>query len=98
MAPPERNTEPAIVGTMARYEIELDDESALHADDARFVAGGRFLELIPRKPSTIDGMPERIVLNATRVVSIHHRAIGFKGGWRFSGEKDSAFGPTEGSI
>lgn len=83
---------------MARYEIELDDESVLHADDARFVCEGRFLELIPRKAATIGGLPERIVLNTVRVLSVHHRAIGFKGGWRFTGEKDSDFSPTEGSV
>jgi hypothetical protein len=47
---------------MARYEIELEDDTVLHAGDARFVCQGRFLELIPRKASTVDGDPERTVL------------------------------------
>lgn len=83
---------------MARYEIELEDDTVLHADDARFVCEGRFLELIPRKASTVSGFPERTLLNSTLVRAVHHRAIGFKGGWRFSGEKDSDFAATEGSI
>lgn len=83
---------------MARYEIELEDDTVLHADDARFVCQGRFLELIPRKAATVGGCPERTVLNTARVRAVHHRAIGFKGGWRFTGEKDSDFAPTEGSV
>jgi hypothetical protein len=84
---------------MARYEIELDDESILEADDARFVAGGRFLEIIPRKaPSSSGGAPERIVLNSAVVRAVHFRPIGFKGGWRFDGGKDSSFDPSEGSV
>jgi hypothetical protein len=83
---------------MARYEIELDDESLLEADDARFVANGRFIELIPRKATASNGLPERVVLNAAAVRAIHVRPIGFKGGWRLDGSKDSSFEPTEGSI
>jgi len=83
---------------MARYEIELDDESVIEADDARFVAGGRFIELIPRKASSSSGEPERVVLNSSVVRAVHFRPIGFKGGWRFEGGKDSSFEPSEGSI
>lgn len=83
---------------MARYELELDDDTVMHADDARFVADGRFVELIPRKASSVEGAPERVLLHSDRVRAIHHRAIGFKGGWRFDGGKDGDFSPTEGSI
>jgi hypothetical protein len=83
---------------MARYEIELDDESILEADDARFVAGGRFLEIIPRKASSSGGEPERVVLNSAIIRAVHFKPIGFKGGWRFDGAKDSSFDPSEGSI
>lgn len=83
---------------MARYQLELTDDTILEADDARFVAGGRFVELIPRKASTVDGAPERIVVNVAQVRTIHHRSIGFTGGWRFTGDKDRAFAPSEGSI
>lgn len=83
---------------MARYEIELDDETVVEADDARFVAGGRFIEIIPRKASAAGNGPERVVLNAELVRGIHFKAIGFKGGWRFDGDKDAAFDRSEGSI
>lgn len=83
---------------MARYELELEDDTVLHADDARFVGGGRFVEVIPRKAGTVAGGPERIVFAARQVRCIHHRSIGFSGGWRFTGEKDGDFGPSEGSI
>jgi hypothetical protein len=83
---------------MARYEIELEDETVVVADDARFVAGGRFIELIPRKAATSSGEPERIVLNSSLVRAVHYKAIGFKGGWRLDGAKDSSFEPSEGSI
>lgn len=83
---------------MARYEIELDDETVIEADDARFVAGGRFIELIPRKAGTSGSGPERLLLNSDRVRGVHFRAIGFKGGWRFDGNKDGSFDASEGSI
>lgn len=83
---------------MARYEIELTDDTTIEADDARFVGDGRFVELIPRKPVVTEGQPERILVNSSSVRSIHHKPIGFKGGWRFDGDKDAYFAPTEGSI
>lgn len=83
---------------MARYEIELDDESVIEADDARFVADGRFLEVIPRKAGTSGSGPERLLLNSQAVRAVHFKPIGFKGGWRFDGGKDSSFDPSEGSI
>lgn len=83
---------------MARYEIELTDETVIEADDARFACEGKFVELIPRKASTIGGEPERILLNTSRILSVHHKAIGFKGGWRLDGTRDSYFTRTDGSI
>ena len=87
-----------MLARMARYEIELDDDTVLEADDARFVAGGRFIELIPRKADTIERYPAIVVLNASAVRAIQHRQIGFSGGWRFDGEKDKSFARTEGSV
>lgn len=83
---------------MARYEIELADETVVEADDARFVAGGRFVEFIPRKAGKVGDGAERVVLNAELVRGIHFKAIGFKGGWRFDGERDSSFERSDGSI
>jgi hypothetical protein len=83
---------------MARYEIELDDETVLEADDARFVAGGRFIEAIPRKAEAIERYPAVVVLNAAHVRAVQHTKIGFSGGWRFDGSKDKSFARTEGSI
>lgn len=83
---------------MARYEIELDDASVIEADDARFVADGRFLEIIPRKAGSSGSGPERLLLNSQAVRAVHVKPIGFKGGWRFDGGKDSSFDPSEGSI
>ena len=83
---------------MARYEIDLKDDTVIHADDARFVSGGRFLEIIPRKAKTIHGSPETLLLNSDLIDTVQHKAIGFKGGWRFTGDKDSGFDKTEGSV
>ncbi len=83
---------------MARYAIELTDDTALEADDARFVCEGKFIELIPRRAATTGREPERILLNTSQVRSVHHTPIGFKGGWRLDGNKDAYFTRTEGSI
>ncbi len=83
---------------MARYQIELSDDSLIEADDARFVCDGKFVELIPRRATVSDGVPERLLINTSQVRAIHYRPIGFKGGWRFDSGKDPSFEPTEGSI
>ncbi len=83
---------------MARYQIELNDESLIEADDARFVCDGKFVELIPRRAAVSEGTPERMLINASQVRTIHYRPVGFKGGWRFDGSKDASFEPSEGSI
>lgn len=83
---------------MARYEIELSDETVIEADDARFLCDGKFVELLPRKASSIEGEQATIVINSSQVLVIEHKKIGFSGGYRFGGEKDSSFAKTEGSI
>jgi len=83
---------------MARYEIELNDDTVIEADDARFVCEGKFIEMIPRKAVSTVGEPERILLNSSQVRSVHHKAIGFKGGWRLTGNKDASFARSDGSI
>ena len=83
---------------MARYEIELSDETIIEADDARFLCDGKFVELLPRKATSIDGKPAAIVINSSQVIAIEHKKIGFSGGYRFGGDKDSSFAKTEGSI
>jgi hypothetical protein len=83
---------------MARYEVELSDETIIEADDARFLCDGKFVELLPRKAASIEGEPATIVINSSQVVAIEHKKIGFSGGYRFSGDKDSSFARTVGSI
>lgn len=83
---------------MARYEIELADETVIQADDARYACGGRFIEFIPRRAAITDGLPETCSIRADLVRLVRHTPIGFKGGWRFTGDKDSEFVKTEGSI
>jgi hypothetical protein len=83
---------------MARYEITLQDETTIEADDARYACGGSFIEFIPRRPNTQDRVPELCSINADQVRLIHRKPIGFKGGWRFTGERDAFFDATEGSI
>ncbi len=83
---------------MARYEIELSDETVMEADDARFLCDGKFVELIPRKTTSIDGEPATVVINSSQIVAVEHKKIGFSGGYRFGGDKDSSFAKTEGSI
>lgn len=83
---------------MARYEIELNDDTLIQADDVRFAGDGKFVELIPRKPTLIEGTPERLLINTSNVRSIHHRPIGMSGGWRFDGTKDSQFSVADDSV
>ncbi len=83
---------------MARYEIELSDDTVIEADDARFLCDGKFIELIPRKTAAIEGEPATVVINSSHVVAIEHKKIGFSGGYRFGGDKDSSFAKTEGSV
>ncbi len=83
---------------MARYLIELTDDTVVEADDARYACEGKFIEYIPRGAKTYEGEPETCVINSSAVRIIYRKPIGFKGGWRFNGEKDSLFARTEGSV
>ena len=62
------------------------------------VATGRDRGSPPRGAKTYEGEPETCVINSSAVRIIYRKPIGFKGGWRFNGEKDSLFARTEGSV
>jgi hypothetical protein len=75
---------------MGRYVIKLKDSSSIEADDARI--NGPFIEYITRN------MHEKRVINGDQVLSVEKKDLGSEGGMRFTGEHDSSFTSTPGSI
>lgn len=75
---------------MGRYVIKLKDGSTIEADDARI--NGQFIEYITRT------LHERRAINGELVLEVEKKDLGYEGGMRFTGERDSSFTSTPGSI
>lgn len=79
-------------GSMGRYVITLKDGTSVGADDARFDANGQFLTYVTRYEHQTVSIPSSEVKKVEKV------NLGWQGGMRFTGDHDSSFSKTPGSI
>jgi hypothetical protein len=75
---------------MARYLITLKNGDKLEVDNAKFE--GAFVKYITRGMHTIKAIP------SDQIADIEKRDIGHEGGMRFTGQHDTSFRSTPGSI
>lgn len=77
---------------MGRYIVKLKDGSSVEADDVRYAGEGNFVEYITRYSH------KTCSLNSEDVKKIEPVDLGYEGGMRFTGEHDTSFRKTRGSI
>lgn len=77
---------------MGRYKIILKDGTTVEADDVRYAGEGHFVEYITRYSH------KTCSVNSNDVKKVEKIDLGYEGGMRFTGEHDTSFRRTNGSI